>query len=56
MQTITQKQYKSLVKAIYESFMQMDENFGLGEMAECEYEAGQIVRNWMKEHNIEVKD
>jgi len=62
MNTITEKNYNSLVQKIYETLMDMpyiDENRdvwerGLGDMAETKEEAERIINEWLKESNIEI--
>lgn len=51
MKEITEKQYASLTKSIYETLMAMD-NMGMGEMGAAQDDAERIVNEWMEENNI----
>jgi hypothetical protein len=53
MTTITQKQYDSLVKHIYDSFMSLPD-IGMGEMGEAKEAAERIVDEWMGKNDITI--
>lgn len=53
MTTITQKQYDSLVKDIYDSFMSIP-YMGMGEMGEAREAAERIVDGWMDKNDITI--
>ena len=55
MQTITKKQYDSLVKFIYLKLME-NPDFGLGEMNDCKEQAEITVNEWIKENSIVLED
>lgn len=51
MTQISEKQYESLVKCIYETLIANPE-LGIGEMGECTQEAERIVDEWMQKEGI----
>lgn len=53
MNTITEKQYRSLKQKIYLTLLDHPD-MGMGEMGECEDEAARIIDEWTKENNIEI--
>jgi hypothetical protein len=55
MQTITKKQYDSLVQVIYISFIN-NPDYGLGEMNDCKEESERIVNQWMEDNGIQNED
>lgn len=55
MQTITQKQYESLVSRIY-ALLLAAKDTDILHMVDCEDGATNLVAGWMAETDIEVKD
>lgn len=51
MQQITQQQYDSLVKGIYDTFMSQ-EDMDLGDMGNCQDAAQFIVDEWLENNKI----
>ncbi len=55
METITLKQYESLIQKIYDTLMAMPD-MGMGEMGESKDEATRIVDEWMEENSITLNE